>query len=348
MIGFHELDMMVRGGSLGLLALFAWLLWRDHRKAFAARVGLVMLAAIAAHVVASTPGGGWQHNPVRIVLDLASSSVFGLFWLFTRAWFEDTPRFGWRSWAIALSPTLMIAALVLVGHVETPSVRHVWFPLSRLAWFAFGIGGLWVAWRGRDEDLVESRRRLRLGLVASVGGLALLVNCVEIAVFGYGAPVELRSLTQFGIVLATFLVCTAMFRVREDDLFGPIAQPSRRTSPEPTDADGIALRLLAHMETEKPYRSEVLTIAGLASQLGEPEYRLRRVINGTLGHRNFAGFLNEYRLGEVKAALADPTQREVPILTIALDAGFGSLGPFNRAFRQSEGVNPSKFRRAAM
>jgi AraC-like DNA-binding protein len=82
----------------------------------------------------------------------------------------------------------------------------------------------------------------------------------------------------------------------------------------------------------------------LAARLGEQEYRLRRVINRAMGHRNFAQFLNSYRLAEVKQALADPAQREVPILTIALDAGFGSLGPFNRAFREAEGMTPSEYR----
>jgi len=195
---------------------------------------------------------------------------------------------------------------------------------------------------------VESRRRARLGLVASVGGLALVVNCVEIAVFNYGAAPELRSVTQFGILLTTLVVSTALFRVREEELFAPIDQPQRRAPAELPDADRLAARLLAHMQSERPYRNETLTIAALAGQLGEPEYRLRRLINGTLGHRNFAGFLNDYRLGEVKQALADPAQREVPILTIALDAGFGSLGPFNRAFRQAEGMTPSEFRRAAL
>jgi AraC-like DNA-binding protein len=35
----------------------------------------------------------------------------------------------------------------------------------------------------------------------------------------------------------------------------------------------------------------------------------------------------------------------VPILTIALDAGFQSLGPFNRAFKAQTGMTPSEFRR---
>jgi AraC-like DNA-binding protein len=44
--------------------------------------------------------------------------------------------------------------------------------------------------------------------------------------------------------------------------------------------------------------------------------------------------------------LADPGQAEVPILTIALDAGFGSIGPFNRAFKAQTGLTPSEYRRA--
>jgi len=38
----------------------------------------------------------------------------------------------------------------------------------------------------------------------------------------------------------------------------------------------------------------------------------------------------------------------VPIITIALDAGFGSPGPFSRAFREAEGMTPSEFRARAL
>ena len=72
---------------------------------------------------------------------------------------------------------------------------------------------------------------------------------------------------------------------------------------------------------------------------------MRRLINQRLGHRNFTSFVNGYRLAETIAALSDPAQAAVPILTIALDAGFQSLGPFNRAFKAQTGVTPSDFRR---
>ena len=110
------------------------------------------------------------------------------------------------------------------------------------------------------------------------------------------------------------------------------------------DAESLtALRRL--MEHDKAYREEGLSIGTLAGKLGIPEHGLRRLINQRLGYRNFNAFLNGYRLDDVMTALADPAQEAVPILTIALDAGFQSLGPFNRAFKTQAGMTPSEFRR---
>jgi AraC-like DNA-binding protein len=86
----------------------------------------------------------------------------------------------------------------------------------------------------------------------------------------------------------------------------------------------------------------------LAARLDLPEHRLRQVINEGLGHRNFNAFLNRYRIDEAKAALSDAGQRDVPVLTIAMDAGFQSIGPFNRAFKADTGLTPTEFRRNAL
>src|SRR5262249_59701422 len=102
------------------------------------------------------------------------------------------------------------------------------------------------------------------------------------------------------------------------------------------------------MEEDKVYREEGFSIAALAARLGTAEHRLRRLINRRLGHRNFSTFVNGYRLAEAKAALADPSQAEVPILTIALDAGFQSLAPFNRAFKLTAGMTPREYRRQCL
>ena len=107
-------------------------------------------------------------------------------------------------------------------------------------------------------------------------------------------------------------------------------------------------RLHALMERERVYREDGFGLARLAQHMKISEYRLRRLINQRLGQRNFVSFVNGYRLAETMAALADRSQRDVPILTIALDAGFQSIGPFNRAFKAHTGQTPSEFRRAQL
>ena len=71
---------------------------------------------------------------------------------------------------------------------------------------------------------------------------------------------------------------------------------------------------------------------------------LRTLINQELGYRNFNDFLHHYRLQEASARLVG---EDLPILTIALECGYGSIGPFNRAFKQRMGMTPSEYRGAA-
>jgi len=117
--------------------------------------------------------------------------------------------------------------------------------------------------------------------------------------------------------------------------------------PDPAE-ERLADALRRLMEGERVYRSEDLSVASLAARLAVPEYRLRRLINKRLGHRNFNAYVNGFRLDEARSALADPALRERPVLSIALDAGFQSIGPFNRAFKAATGLTPSEFRRAKL
>ncbi|MFM9852686.1 MAG: helix-turn-helix domain-containing protein [Sphingomonadaceae bacterium] len=346
MITLPMIDMMARGGAMALLLLTSWLLVRDHRGALSARIALLMLLSIVAHVIGSIPGSLGYGPVVDGMLLCGSTMVPGSFWLFARVWFNDEVRIGWISWAIALLPPILFATFVIMAGRPTGP-----FPVGfamRLISFALAIAGLWAAWRGRDGDLIEARRRLRAQLIWGVGGFVILTNAAEILINNDRGPDMLPTLIEIGILWLTALLCGAMFAIRQTDLFAAATPPPLPDKDDNPSAEALAARLTAHMAASRAYRDDGLTIAGLAAQLGEQEYRLRRLINGRLGHRNFAAFLNGYRLAEVKAALDDPSQREVPILTIALDAGFGSLGPFNRAFREAEDCTPSDYRRRAL
>jgi len=66
------------------------------------------------------------------------------------------------------------------------------------------------------------------------------------------------------------------------------------------------------MSDDRIYRQEGMTIGTLATKLTVPEYKLRRLINQRLGYRNFNVFLNNHRIEEAKAALADPRRPRCP------------------------------------
>jgi AraC-like DNA-binding protein len=148
-----------------------------------------------------------------------------------------------------------------------------------------------------------------------------------------------------GIVAA---ICVAMMQVTARELFPAASEAPAKPAAAP-DADAADQKLvdalMRLMADDRIYRHENVTIGTLATRLRIPEYRLRRLINQRLGYRNFNVFLNNHRIEEAKAALADPTQAEVPVITIAMDAGFQSLGPFNRAFKATTGVTPTEYRR---
>jgi len=122
------------------------------------------------------------------------------------------------------------------------------------------------------------------------------------------------------------------------------AAPAEESVNNPADLR-LTAELQRAMELDHAYKDETLSVASLAARLKVPEYRLRRVINQGLGHRNFNVYVNGYRLAEARAALAAAAQRDTPVLTIALEAGFGSIGPFNRAFKADTGLTPTEYRR---
>jgi AraC-like DNA-binding protein len=138
----------------------------------------------------------------------------------------------------------------------------------------------------------------------------------------------------------------------EEPVAGPVPVPGEPVSaaaaspalPRVED-QRVANDLQRAMAEDRVYREEGLTVAGLAKRLSVPEYRLRRHINQRLGYRNFNAYVNAFRLKEASSWLADPTRRELPVLTIALEAGFQSIGPFNRAFKAATGCTPTEFRR---
>lgn len=356
------LDAGLRGALLAFMVLIAVRLAKDRRAVPAARLVLFLMAGLAVQTMISMP---WvEHGPPQVWLaPLIGISVGNsvLFWLFARAMFDDefTPRpahaaiwFG----AVSLGVAFFVFVVMPQQRALPPfalglAIAMRWMPLIFAVLAIAAIISNWHA------DLVEPRRHLRL-FVVSTGSVYTLVTGVARLISDDGRlPATMACVDIAMLVFIVGSMALRILTIRLEDLFPNPAiarslEPPLPTPPTPAPADlledRIASRLDQLMAEAHAYRAEGLTVASLAAQLGIPEYRLRRLINQRLGYRNFNAYINRLRLDEAKRALADPAQCELPILTIALSAGFQSIGPFNRAFKADTGLTPTEFRKQNM
>ena len=102
-------------------------------------------------------------------------------------------------------------------------------------------------------------------------------------------------------------------------------------------------RLYSLMENEKPFLDPNLNISHLSNRLSIHSYQLSKIINSQL-EKNFFEFVNEFRVQEFKQLIADPKNKHISILGLAMDAGFNSKASFNRIFKNLTGMTPSQFR----
>ncbi|HLZ04160.1 MAG TPA: helix-turn-helix domain-containing protein [Bradyrhizobium sp.] len=340
------IDLALRAATVAMLLVLATSLFRDFRNVVTGRLAIAFALGSAAHAATSaigtpSPLTAW-HGPL---IALSTGNVV-VFWLFCRALCDDAFALRWWHGLIWLA----VAAFSFVNCLWIARSGSARLAITTVNMIALGFIILAViqtvaSW---SADLVEGRRTLRIFIVAAAalyGGLNAILQMLALPSDAAGIA-NLANIAVLAAIVAA-IIC-AMMQVTAGDLF-----PPPREAPAPAkvvDATAAADQRLIDaltrlMADERIYRHDHITIGTLATRLSVPEYRLRRLINQRLGYRNFNVFLNERRIEEAKAALADPAQAEVPVITIAMDAGFQSLGPFNRAFKATTGVTPSEYRK---
>lgn len=346
-----DLDLSLR--SAGVAVSLVLMLTVAVRGGWRQRADLLgVVACSAAYVICSAPARPCCGAPLTLPLLLAAAAFPFAFWRLARVVLEDdtsVPGVAWAGLAVLLVSGLGAAAdyLELAG-----PWRMAGAVTNKIAALAFVGGALHALWRSWQGDLVEGRRRLRWLLIGYLGTYGLAVMVGETYLLGDQPPAWVDLLNVAMIDLTLLVTCAYLVAPSSnalETLFAPAPKSEQPVAPVPpaearsSDEPQLA-RLRALMEDEKVYRDPDITIGALAIRVGVAEYALRRLIHEHLRHRNFAGFVNEYRLQEVRGRLQDPALARRPVLTLALEAGFGSIGPFNRLFKERFGVTPTAFR----
>lgn len=356
-MGIIALDLGIRGAAAGLFLMIMFvILIRTRPLTTIKLLGAAMAAQTVAYLIATAPfipkSTLWWTLPL-----LCGNPI--LVWLWVRATFDDdftVQRWHGVMWLIVIG----IGFSASLSWTSSPVFARAAARLISLVTLALALSAAVQTVRTWSADLVAGRRRLRLAIVTSSLLFVGLLAISELVSTSSTIPGVFGSLpSSIGLLAMAALVGWSLFYPPPADLAvaataldGSGAGAAQAGPRADAGRDAVAPVLLRRldrlMSVERIYRQEGLTIAMLAAKLDVPQHRLRQAINEGLGHRNFNAFLNRYRIDDAKAALSDASQRDVPVLTIAMDAGFQSIGPFNRAFKADTGLTPTEFRRDAL
>jgi len=361
-------DLLLRTGTFALaMAAAAMVLARriaPRKRSTAAPLLAFAIGGIGAFVVSSAPLAVRWFGPIAILFDAWCIATPAALWILAQVLFREGFRAGPLHWTLAGALTLTTLAadlgrfrLGLLGN--EPAIAQALLLVGRGAALLLVLAAGWTALAQWRVDLVETRRRARVIFVAIIFAVFATLVSSDFIFGPAGATAGWLALGHSVLVAITFALLQAIAAGSVDELLTAAAAPQLvAVAPESIGAAvirapasrsraitaALANRVTAEIEARKLWQREGLGIGELAAELDTQEYLLRRAINQHLGYRNFNDFLHEYRLREAARRLACPADDVLPVLTIALDCGYGSIGPFNRAFKARFGVTPTQYR----
>ncbi|MEM7290362.1 MAG: helix-turn-helix domain-containing protein [Pseudomonadota bacterium] len=334
----ETIDLVIRSSLVGIGALLIihFLSTRPFsRKTLSAiamitgSMGLVIVSSIA-YLQFDQQSDLWQQVRIFVVSFHAPLIAWGILELF-----EDEFKVQWWhiGFVLLAIPTHYLANI------------HPFFAIAcHFSSLVMYVYIFYVAINTRQNDLVQARCMFRLWFMSAAAIAGIVFSGLHFVFGDYGMPHAYHILKGAVMLILCNIFAYWVLKIR-DDVW---ALPNGAIHAVPKNLSPAEMALLgklnASMENDI-WKQEGLTIRKLAEALHTPEHRLRKVINQGMGYRNFAHFVNEHRIGAACEVLADPVRADVPIISIAYEVGYASLGPFNRAFRDIVGESPTEFRK---
>jgi AraC-like DNA-binding protein len=366
---YATLDLILRTAIFTLaMAAAAAVLVRAKRgeRSVPAALSAIAIGGIGAFAISSTRSGLNQYGPAIMLFDAWCIATPAVIWILAQSLFRENFRPGPAHWLLAGIYTAVTFAadwgryrLGILG--EVPRIAEAILYAGRGAALVFVLAAGYAAIAHWRADLVETRRRAR-GVFVAIIVLVFATLAISDFLFGpAGASATWLVPGHLALIVIAFTLLLVIARGGMDELFAPPAPPvptglsivDSNSARDPALRTGdrsraitaaLAGRVTEAMMERRLWQREGLGIAQLASELRTQEYLLRRAINQHLGYRNFNDFLHDYRLREAARRLESAPDRALPVLTIALDCGYGSIGPFNRAFKARFGLTPTQYR----
>lgn len=299
--------------------------------------GLITSASFVAYILGQGIVGD---GPLTTLFAMGGVASCGWSWLLARALFDPAER-------DARWPRIVVAIVWLTG-IAAIAAGPEHGPFETAADNAYALSGSAALlltfvepFQGFRRSLPKPEQRFRIAFLVVYAALV----AASILLLGEAQVANASFVKSLCASVGLVAVGSALwFRARHPLAKVRATETDRRvvTSKDRKLAD----RIVKLLREEQLHISADLRVAGLARRLGEPEHRVTRSI-AALGFANFNRLINHHRIEQAKRMLDASSPNGRPILLIAFDCGFSSIGPFNRAFKDETGMTPRAYRNLA-
>lgn len=299
--------------------------------------------------------GAWQY-----LIGFGACLTCNGYWLVARSLFRQDYAVSSRHVAVALVVAVLVIAhqFLQLAQTQWHFAAEIWqrvdaatVELLSLCSSTLLMLTLWEGGRGLYLLPVEERRQ-RL-LFSGSFALALSLCLIFAKVWPAAATDPAMQQSLAGLAAIWMLGVTQLLIWWRFPRVQPIqiAEPVPAESPQPvlsTADDQLLHQLNQALLQQRLYLQPNLKVADLARKYEVPEYRISRVLRHAYPQWHFNQLINELRIGHAKQLLADPANRHWPVLVVGLESGFGSAGPFSRAFKAATALTPHEYRQQCL
>ncbi|MGR3467233.1 MAG: hypothetical protein ACU0CI_05085, partial [Shimia sp.] len=274
------LDIALRGATTGFFLILGILILFSRVTVEAkAAWWLLLLSTNARRWGELSPEAALDPSAQLVLQTIGNAGGFAITWLLICIFMDDR-RLSW----VWLASGAVISVSLFFSR-DLPGI----VPAQRLYSAAHFLALLALILMSARGDLQDARRRIRPAIAVLIG-----VYCLGLSLFStpvLGAPTVQAALGQSSaafVVAGLFSIWALKLNLAQWP--GPTEAPAP-DRPSRADVTRAQSALVARIEAAMDagiWQREGLTVAALAQEVGAPDHQVRKAINQTLGHRNFA------------------------------------------------------------
>ena len=196
--------------------------------------------------------------------------------------------------------------------------------------------------------LISARKSAKVRKIADVSIMHIVAGYLITVMFFFAYLLRSMLILRFSIIafslstVGSFLINQRYPEYLQLVIIRTVRNRYTRSRLSGIDAESVVQQMTGLMENEKMFADEDLSLKRLAYELSITPHQLSQLLNEKL-NSNFNSFINHYRVNEAKKMLIDEPDR--PIMSICHGVGFNSKSVFYKAFLNSTGMTPHKYRK---